>query len=147
MHDIEIKINELFSELSHSVGSHLDITTGVCALYDHDGQEAAIIEVPKNSEMIILHCELLSMYEGLTVESYQHIMMRNFSISDMKGCWFALENHSLKLCTQRAITDMNGIRFCNLVNGFVQQGKQWREKLPQLLDPRLDNPLSPWLAV
>lgn len=147
MIDINIKIKELFVELSDSVGSYLDIETGICALYDHDGHEAAIIEIPKNSEMIILHCELLSMDVDLTIEAYQHIMKQNFLIGDMKGCWFAMEGNSLKLCTKRFITDMDGLRFCHLVNGFIEQGKEWRENLPQLLDPKLDNPLSPWLAV
>lgn len=147
MDHTEAKIEELFSELSISVGSHLNIKTGTCALYDPDGQEAAIIEIPKNSEMIIIHCDLLCINEALTIEVYQYIMTKNFSISDMKGCWFALDNTSLKLCTQRTITDMDGIRFCHLVNGFIQQGKHWREKLPQLLDPRLSDPLSPWVAV
>ncbi|NRD75709.1 CesT family type III secretion system chaperone [Shewanella sp. VB17] len=147
MNEIEIKIKALFVELSDSVGSDLDIETGICALYDQDGHEAAIIEIPKNSEMIILHCELFSVNEELTIEAYQQIMQQNFLIGDMKGCWFALEGSSLKLCTKRFIADMNGLRFCHLVNGFIQQGKEWREKFPQLLATKLDNPLSPWLAV
>lgn len=111
--------NRLLQALGAQLGTSLALRDGVCALYDSQEQEVAVIELPEHSEMVIFHCRV-----GRTPEQpaqLQRLLSLNFDVARLHGCWFALDQADVRLCAQRDLRYLDEAEFCNLAMGFIAQ--------------------------
>ena len=134
------KINRMLVSLDRSAEGVFKLESGVCALSDKDGREAVVIEAPDNGDMLILHSEVINLTGGKMELLYKKLLETNFSVGEMKGCWFAVEHDTVRLCTQRTIDDMDEMRFRNLVSGFIDLCLEWRKKVPALVSSSTKRP-------
>ena len=108
-----------FAQVTQS--GNLALKNGVCALFNGE-REAVIIEVPENSDTVIFHCEIANvMHHPVGQDFYQKILLLNFEVSIMKGCWLAIDAQDLRLVTTQEIRLLTETDFCNLVIGFIEQ--------------------------
>ncbi len=109
---------QVLGQVTGSGNLHLD--NGVCALYDGD-EEAVIIEAPKKSDNIILHCLTIRLPGYTQVDIYRELLMLNFEVSVMRGCWLALNEGDLRLCYTQEIKLLDEQSFTNMILGFMDQ--------------------------
>nr|WP_251010247.1 type III secretion system chaperone [Pseudomonas fluorescens] len=117
--------------MGHQLGASLNLQHGVCALHDAKQQEAVIIESPEHSDNVILHCRLGAVLPGL--DTLKQLLNLNFDVSSLRGCWLALDQGDVRLCTQREQDQLDEERFCDWVSGFVVQARETRTRLERCL--------------
>ncbi|MEH0833709.1 type III secretion system chaperone [Pectobacterium cacticida] len=117
--------------------SQLSLQDGICALRESDGQEAVVLEVPASSSVLLLHSDVIRFQGDVSAAVYQLMLMLNFEMAAMKGCWLALdENSTLRLCTQHTAESLDESGFTALLPAFISQAKETRLLIRGLL-PRL----------
>ncbi|WCG81388.1 type III secretion system chaperone [Pectobacterium sp. A5351] len=115
----------------------LSLQDGICALRESDGQEAVVLEVPASSSVLLLHSDVMRFQGEVSTAVYQLMLMLNFEMAAMKGCWLALdENSTLRLCTQHSAESLDESGFTALLPAFISQAKETRLLIRGLL-PRL----------
>jgi uncharacterized protein YecT (DUF1311 family) len=117
--------NRFLKALSVQLGISLALRDGVCALYDSQGQEAAVIELPEHSEMVVFHCRV-GRSTGRVAE-LQRLLSLNFEVTRLHGCWFALDQTDVRLCAQRDLEALDEAAFCNVALGFIAQAGEARK--------------------
>lgn len=120
-------IQRFIAHLGNQLGTALTLNNGVCALYDRDNLQAAVIEWPEHSDHLILHCRLGSLQPGLGHS--QRLLEMNFDIPSLRGCWLALDNGDVRLCTQRELAHLDEDSFIHLICGFVALAREARSSL------------------
>ncbi|MBA1229484.1 CesT family type III secretion system chaperone [Pseudomonas viridiflava] len=117
-----------FSRLIHSLGAQLGTSltaqNGVCALYDSQDNEAAVIELPDHSEMVIFHCRVGRCPDRS--DDLQKLLSLNFDVARMHGCWFAVDKGDVRLCAQRELALLDEPQFCDVARGFIVQAREAR---------------------
>ncbi|MEQ9943512.1 type III secretion system chaperone [Pectobacterium aroidearum] len=117
--------------------TQLSLLDGICALRESDGQEAVVLEVPASSSVLLLHSDVMRFQGDVSTAVYQLMLMINFEMAAMKGCWLALdENSTLRLCTQHTAESLDEPGFTALLPAFISQAKETRLLIRGLL-PRL----------
>ncbi|MBS4431947.1 DspFAvrF family protein [Pectobacterium punjabense] len=117
--------------------TQLGLQDGICALREPDGQEAVVLEVPASSSVLLLHSGVMQLQKDVGTSVYQLMLMLNFEMAAMKGCWLALdENSTLRLCTQHTAASLDEPSFTALLPAFISQVKETRLLIRGLL-PRL----------
>ncbi|GKW22422.1 type III secretion system chaperone [Pectobacterium polonicum] len=115
----------------------LGLQNGICALCEPDGKEAVVLEVPASSSVLLLHSDVMQFQKDVGTSVYQLMLMLNFEMAAMKGCWLALdENSALRLCTQHIAASLDEPSFTALLPAFISQVKETRLLIRGLL-PRL----------
>lgn len=116
------RVESWLKHLSQRYRTTLTLRDGVCALCDASGGEAAIIEVPDQSDSLLLHCQLPVLPEEITETVLRLCLQLNFEMNAMRGCWLALDEYqTLRLCSQHSVDMMNEQTFTALIEGFMQQ--------------------------
>lgn len=123
-------IQRFIARLSDKLGTPLTLQNGVCALYDHEQRQVAVIELPEHSDSVVFHCRLGGMQKG--AGNLQDLLEMNFDVSTLRGCWFALDQGGVRLCTQRELTRLDEEQFCHVVTGFMAQVQETRATLSHL---------------
>lgn len=119
-----------------SAGCHtpLHLQNGVCALYNEQGQEAAVLEVPEQSDSLLLHCQLLVADPQSAAALYPLLLQLNFEMGAMRGCWLALDElHTVRLCFQQALASLDEASFTHVVSGFIEQAGEVRAFIAEML--------------
>ena len=131
-------VNKLLQHLAQRLRTPLELKNGVCALQDKDnGHEAIVIEVPEHSDSAILHCSLLSLSANVASTILRQLLLLNFEISAMQGCWLAVdENDKLCLCHVYSLDKADEQHFTNTVMGFISQVKEVRAFVAQMFENR-----------
>ncbi|MGE7955657.1 type III secretion system chaperone [Pseudomonas sp. NPDC089530] len=124
-------IQRFITHLGNQLGTTLTLHNGVCALYDRDHLQAAVIEWPEHSDHLILHCRLGALQPG--PDHSQRLLALNFDIASLRGCWLALDKGDVRLCTQRELAQLDEDSFSHLVGGFVAQARETRSSLGRSL--------------
>lgn len=125
--DVQRIVHGFLARLGERLGTPLTLQRGVCALYNDRDQQLAVIEVPQPGSAIMFYCRLGQADHEL--DSYQRLLATNFDMASMRGCWFALNQEALCLCTQRDIAELDEERFCDLTMGFIAQAQKIRNTL------------------
>lgn len=125
--DVQRIVDGFLTRLSERLGTPLRLQRGVCALYDEQDRQLAVIEIPQPASTVMLHCQLGGVEHGL--DSYRRLLASNFDMASMRGCWFALNHDALCLCTQRDISELDEQRFCDLAMGFIAQAQSMKGRL------------------
>ncbi len=115
-------VNTMLEELSHRWQVQLKLQEGVCALYGANEKELAVLEVPEQSEQLLLHCNIAR--EGLTEgDAFNQLALKlNFEMSAMRGCWLALDEYqALRLCSSYEINALTVQKLEALLTGFMHQ--------------------------
>ncbi|MGX0890602.1 hypothetical protein AB7M22_002610 [Pseudomonas sp. ADAK2 TE3594] len=131
MADSNKTIQRFLDRMGERLGLPLALQQGVCALYDNDDNQVAVIEFPEHSENIVLHCRLGSVQKR--ADNFQRLLDFNFDVSALRGCWLALDQGEVRLCTQRELEYLNEDHFCHWVTGFIAQVRETRTSLGRLL--------------
>lgn len=131
MANSKASIDRFIARLAHQLGTSLHLQGGVCALHDAKQQEAVIIESPERSDNVILHCRLGAALPGL--DTFKQLLNLNFDVCSLRGCWLALDQADVRLCTQRDLDQLDEEGFCDWVSGFVAQGRETRTRLERYL--------------
>jgi hypothetical protein len=132
MANSESIIQRLIAQLASQLGTPLTFQRGVCALYDRDHLQAAVIELPEHSETVVLHCRLGTAQPG--AENLQRLLSMNFDVATLRGCWLALDQGDVRLCTSRELARLDEDTFGGLVQGFIAQVRETRVSLARLLN-------------
>lgn len=129
------KLQLMLDEFAGSLGIKLKLDKGVCALQDNRGQEAVVLELPANSDTLLLHCQLFAMQKyAENVAAWRLLMTVNFEMNAMRGCWLALDDEDeIRLCSQQAIDSLNASSFNQLLLAFMQQAREARELMTEML--------------
>ncbi|MEH2921575.1 CesT family type III secretion system chaperone [Samsonia erythrinae] len=126
-------ITRLLRHYGESNGGQFRLQDGICALREPDGQEAVVLEVPANSDVLVLHSDVMRFQAEVGISVYQLMLMLNFEMAAMKGCWLALdENLTLRLCTQHIAASLDDASFTVLLLGFTEQAKETRRLIHEL---------------
>ncbi|MDW6001973.1 type III secretion system chaperone [Vibrio mangrovi] len=130
----QLKANQLIQHFGQTINASLSLKDGVCALFDTNHQETAIVEVPDFSDNIIFHCSLLKLPPEVTPQAMRKMLLLNFEISAMQGCWLAIdENDQLCLCHVLPLDKTNEQHFTDTLVGFIEQVKDVRAFTTDLL--------------
>ncbi|MDD0975124.1 type III secretion system chaperone [Pseudomonas fontis] len=124
-------LERYITRLGNQLGTTLSFQHGVCALYDRDGHQAVVIEVPEHADQLILHCRLGALQPG--PDQPEQLLRMNFAIAALRGCWLALDQGDIRLCTQREMSILDDEGFCSLVNGYIAQVRETRTQLRSFL--------------
>lgn len=124
-------IQRYIAHLANQLGTPLTWQNGVCALYDNEHLQAAVIELPEHSDNVIFHCRLGALQPG--PEHPQRLLAMNFDSASLRGCWLALDKGDVRLCTQRELSRLDEESFASLVAGFVVQARETRSGLARIL--------------
>ncbi|MCA2018848.1 type III secretion system chaperone [Vibrio tritonius] len=123
----QTKTDQYLRNFAHSMNTQLSLRNGVCAIYDHLSQQNAVVEVPDFSDNIIFHCVIMTLPSDLSAEVMRKILLLNFEISAMQGCWLAIdEQQQLCLCHLLPIDKTDQQLFNDSLIGFIEQVKQVR---------------------
>ncbi|QTF09551.1 DspFAvrF family protein [Brenneria izadpanahii] len=116
------QVERWLQHLAQRYRTDLTLRDGVCALCDENGGEAAIIEVPAQSDSLLLHCQLPVLPEEIAEGISRFCLQLNFEMNAMRGCWLAMDEYqTLRLCTQHTVNTLNEQAFTALVEGFIRQ--------------------------
>ncbi|MDI2591014.1 type III secretion system chaperone [Pseudomonas sp. 681] len=124
-------IQGFIAHLGHQLGTSLTLQGGVCALYDNANLQAAVIELPEHGDNVILHCRLGALQPG--PDNVQQLLNMNFDVAALRGCWLALDQGDVRLCTQHTLARLDEDSFCGLVNGFIAQARETRAGLVRMI--------------
>lgn len=114
------QVNQLLQHFGKRAGAALELQDGVCALYDPEGRQAAVVEAHGETDTVIVHCRLMDFREQSDPQLLQQMLMLNFEISAMRGTWLALDDEGLlRLCTIYALANASEQSFSDLLEGFV----------------------------
>lgn len=128
------KANQLIQHFGQAIKTDLQLKDGVCALYDVDNREAAVLEVPDFSDSIICHCNLFNLPEDVPPQALRQLLLLNFEISAMQGCWLAVdERNNLCLCFVLPLDKTDEQHFSNSMLGFIEQVSDVRAFTSELL--------------
>ena len=131
MHTAHTQTQHLIAALGEHLNTRLTLDNGVCALFDAQGKEAAIIEVPAHSDSAVLHCQLEVPAHAPSL--HKRLLELNFRLDTLRGCWLALDEHGdLRLCAQSPLENLSEERFCHWVTGFIAQVNETRQLLGQI---------------
>ncbi|WP_122745663.1 type III secretion system chaperone [Pseudomonas viridiflava] len=125
-------MQRFIARLSATLGTPLTLQNGVCALYDGQQRQAAVIEVAAHSDHVVIHSRLGQLRKS--PENLQRLLSANFDTAKLRGCWLALDQQDVRLCTQRELVGLDEGTFCDLVNGFIAQTQQTRTAVVSLLN-------------
>lgn len=132
------KLQHLLDGFGSRQGVSLTLDNGVCALHDPQGQEAAVLELPAGSDTLLLHCALFAADNYAEQPAAWRLMMKvNFEMNAMRGSWLALdEDEQVRLCYQQPLDGMTAASFTPLMLAFMQQAREARALLLDMLDAR-----------
>ena len=109
----------LIEHLGRKMGSTLTLDRGVCAIFDKD-REQVVIEIATGGDLVILHRLIAMRLESKW--SYEHLLELNFDITELAGCWLALDSSSQpRLCAQLPLVLLDEAYFARWVEGFVNR--------------------------
>lgn len=117
-------LQNLLSHYGRRLNTSLKLENGVCALFTPQKQEAAIIELPPGSDAVVLHCQVMVLEADSSAALLHSILTLNFEMDAMRGCWLALEEQNLRLCTQQPLSSLDNRNFSGLLDGFIQQASE-----------------------
>ncbi|MBP2847160.1 CesT family type III secretion system chaperone [Dickeya oryzae] len=120
-----------FSQFNHT---RLTLNNGICVMNDAEGQEAAVIEVPAQSDNLLLHCQIVNLQGEARPAIYRLMLLLNFEMAAMRGCWLALDEFdNLRLCSQYPLDKLDEPGFTALLNGYIRQVGDVRAFITQSL--------------
>ncbi|WP_213989508.1 type III secretion system chaperone [Sodalis sp. dw_96] len=120
-------LDRLLAHFGRSLHTALKLEHGVCGLYDQRGQEAAVIELPPQSDSFIMHCLLFRLAPPQSDGICRGLLALNFEMNAMRGGWIALDQENgVRLCTQQKLAALDETGFTHLLTGFIQQVKEVR---------------------
>lgn len=127
-------LQRLLEQYGRTLNTELTLDNGVCVLLDAQQQELVTIEAPPG-ENLLLHCEIMPPQQMTDDPAlWRALLAMNFEMDAMRGCWLALDPEvALRLCSQQPLEHLDAPRFTQLVNNFIDQGRQVREFMPTLL--------------
>lgn len=126
------QVEKFLQYFSAGCKTPLHLKDGVCALYDAQGQEAAVLEVPEQSDSLLIHCQLTETDPQSSLTLYPLLLQLNFEMAAMRGCWLAMdEQYKVRLCFQQALTQLDEATFSHVVSGFIEQAVEVREFIGQ----------------
>ncbi|RWR01003.1 hypothetical protein ED28_16265 [[Pantoea] beijingensis] len=114
-------LQNLLSHYGRRLNTSLRLENGTCALFTAQKQEAAIIELPPASDVVVLHCQVMALRHDASASLLRSLLTLNFEMDAMRGCWLALEEENLRLCTQQKLSSLDNHSFIILLDGFIQQ--------------------------
>ncbi|WPD75999.1 type III secretion system chaperone [Dickeya fangzhongdai] len=124
----------LLQHFSQFNKTRLTLNNGICVLNGADGREAAVIEVPGQSDSLLLHCQLISLKGEDRPAIYRLMLLLNFEMAAMRGCWLALDEYdNLRLCSQYPLDKLDEAGFSALLNGYIRQVEETRTFIEQTL--------------
>ncbi|TDO98240.1 type III secretion system chaperone [Marinomonas balearica] len=130
----ELKANDLIKHFAQFINTPLELKDGVCALFDAEDQQSVVIEVPKQSSSVILHCTLLQLESNVSTDVLRAILLLNFEISAMQGCWLAIdEAGQICLCNMIDLEKTDHEHFKNTLMGFIEQVRDVRQFIYEIL--------------
>ncbi|MCX8957625.1 type III secretion system chaperone [Erwinia psidii] len=128
------QVEKLLQHFSAGCKTPLHLKDGVCALYNDQGQEAAILEVPDQSDSLLLHCQITETDPQASLTLYPLLLQLNFEMAAMRGCWLALdEMYKVRLCFQHSLTQLDEATFSHVVSGFIGQATEVRDFITQMI--------------
>ena len=127
------QLNHLLEHYGRQHNSTLALKDGVCALVDRDNREAAVIELPPDSDSLIFHCKIEDLHEPSSERYLRTLLALNFEMNAMRGCWLALDNEdSLRLCSQLSVSGLDAVGFRMALSGFMTQAREVNEFITSL---------------
>ncbi len=131
-------INKMLKHLASRLQTPLELKNGVCALMDKEnGREVIVIEVPEHSDSAVLHCSLFSLSTNVSSTILRQLLLLNFEISAMQGCWLAVdEKDKLCLCHVYSLDKADEQHFTDTVMGFINQVNDVRAFVSQMFENR-----------
>lgn len=110
---------KLIAALSHQLDTPLSLEENICALFDADDHEMAIIEFDMNSDLIAVHRRILASSD-VEDKTCREMLRLNADQTRLSGCWLALDTqNALRLMSTETLSLLNESRFCNHVIGFM----------------------------
>lgn len=109
-------------------GEHIghDLTTedNICALADENDETAVIIELPENSDLLLLHRMLTPMPTDPELQAARamQLLSLNGAPDKLKGAWFYTDQDGmgLHLMTSHPVGSLTHETFKNLVLGYIE---------------------------
>ncbi|WOG29714.1 type III secretion system chaperone [Endozoicomonas sp. 8E] len=119
---------EQFKEFLKNFGEHIghDLTTedNICALADENDETAVIIELPENSDLLLLHRMLTPMPTDPELQAARamQLLSLNGAPDKLKGAWFYTDQDGmgLHLMTSHPVGSLTHETFKNLVLGYIE---------------------------
>ncbi|ATZ12617.1 type III secretion system chaperone [Erwinia amylovora] len=127
------RVERFLQYFSAGCKTPIHLKDGVCALYNEQDEEAAVLEVPQHSDSLLLHCRIIEADPQTSITLYSMLLQLNFEMAAMRGCWLALDElHNVRLCFQQSLEHLDEASFSDIVSGFIEHAAEVREYIAQL---------------
>lgn len=127
------QVEKLLQHFSAWCKTPLHLKEGVCALYNEQGEEAAVLEVPEHSDSLLLHCQLIDTDPQASLMLFPKLLQLNFEMAAMRGCWLAVDElYKVRLCFQQPLAHLDEADFSHIVSGFIEQAAEVRAFIAEL---------------
>lgn len=127
------QLNALLAHYGQAIHTPLALKNGVCALVDERQQEVLVIELPPESDTVLLHCTIEGLKGATTEKHLRTLLALNFEMNAMRGSWLALDgDETVRLCSQCPVNTLDAASFTQWLNGFMIQAQEVRDFLEEI---------------
>lgn len=135
MADPQEQFEQLIQHLSDISGHDFPITDNACTLVNENNETAAVIELPENSDLLLLHtmiARLPSDPEVLHGRALQ-LLALNSNPDKLHGAWFSIdeEGYGIHLITSSPVDNLTTGIFENLLFNYIQLAEKLKQELAE----------------
>ena len=118
---------QLLKQLSQNTGAELPLNNNACTLVDDSGNVVVVIELPEDSDLLLLHRMLVQWPTDETTRNARamQLLALNGEPDKMQGAWFCTdpEGFGIHLMTGCSVEPLSYEPFEQLLLNFVDLGK------------------------
>ena len=142
------KLTQLLEQFSQKTGFDLPLTNNTCTLAGNTGDTAVIIELPEESDLLLLHRMLIQWPASAEIRNARamQLLALNGEPEKLQGAWFCTdpEGFGIHLMTGCNIDYLNDNDFENLIINFVDLANTLVQEFNEEEQPFVvNNPILP----
>ncbi|WP_252176348.1 CesT family type III secretion system chaperone [Endozoicomonas sp. 4G] len=133
MTDPDEQFTAFLKDFGEHIGHDLTAEDNICALVDENNEIAVIIELPENSDLLLLYRMLAPMPTDPELQAARamQLLSLNGAPDKLKGAWFYTDpdGMGLHLMTSHPIGSLTHETFKNLVLGYIEHANTLSQEL------------------
>ncbi|WP_257254372.1 type III secretion system chaperone [Endozoicomonas sp. SESOKO3] len=118
------QFKEFLKDFGEYIGHDLNTDDNICTLVDENNDIAVIMEVPENSDLLLLYRMLTTMPTDPELQAARamQLLSLNGAPDKLKGAWFYTDpdGMGLHLMTSHPVGTLSHETFKNLVFGYIE---------------------------
>ncbi|MET4692264.1 type III secretion system chaperone [Endozoicomonas lisbonensis] len=135
MADPQEQFEQLIQHLSSISGHDFPINDNACTLVNEDNEVAAVIELPEDSDLLLIHTMVARLPSDPEVRHGRalQLLTLNSSPDKLRGAWFSIdeEGYGIHLTTSSPVDSLTTGIFENLLFNYIQLAEKLKQELTE----------------